>query len=170
MEEEYVEAIDEGKIVKVAKSYAKREGLPILRKSITPELHRKAAERSFDRNKTEKFEPLDTDKHKFNWRREQVTSELVDHFSWLISQARRRKGLTRKQLALAINEKESAVRMIEYGTLPKDDFVIINKIQSALGINLRKDKRSMTESASDILKKQQMYDDEIELIEDEKFE
>ena len=33
-ENTFVEAIEEGKIVQVSESYAKREGLPILRKSI----------------------------------------------------------------------------------------------------------------------------------------
>ena len=52
---------------------------------------------------------------------------------------RKKRGVTKKQLAQLIGEKEEVIRTLEYGRLPAKDFVVINKIQKALGINLRKD-------------------------------
>ena len=76
---------------------------------------------------------------KINTQRSNVLPELVDNFSWLISKERRAKRITRKQLGAQINESETVIKMLENRQLPSDDFVIINKVQSALGINLRKD-------------------------------
>ena len=43
--------------------------------------------------------------------------------------------------------------MVEAGFLPSNDFVLINKVQQALGINLRKDKKDFSKSANEMMKK-----------------
>jgi len=51
--------------------------------------------------------------------------------------ARRAKKLTQKQFAEAIEESEEAIKMAEKGVLPKDDFVLVNKIENYLGIRIK---------------------------------
>ena len=65
-------------------------------------------------------------------------SDLIDNFHWEIQRIRRVRKITREQFAKGINEQEATVRMIEQGILPNNDYKIINKIESYLGINLRK--------------------------------
>lgn len=130
---EYVEAIEEGKIVKVSEEYAKKEGLPILRrpkpKVVWPTQKKQEEKRiSFD----DLRKPL-------NWKSSQVFPDLMDNFHWEITKKRKKLGMSRKQLADSINESENTLKLVENGVLPKDDFKIINKIQERLHINLRKD-------------------------------
>lgn len=150
-----VEAIEEGRIVKVSELYAKREGLPIIRRphmgqidehhtplspKVTPQL--KIGERRHIH---------DAPKVHDNWQKQQVVSELIENFHWRIRIERKRKGLSRKQLAKQINEPEANLMEIESGNLPRNDFVLINKIQQALNINLRKDKKNYSQSVQDLM-------------------
>lgn len=64
--------------------------------------------------------------------------DLIDNFHWKISRARRMKHVSREQFAKDLGESETLIKMIENGILPEDDNKIINKIESYLGINLRK--------------------------------
>ena len=153
---EFVEAIEEGKIVRVSEKYAKREGLPILRKQqviqfqrTTSQLHQTKLKSMLEQDKRH---PTDYLKRKPEWKEKQVISELVDNFNWTIKSERRKKGITRSQLAKLINEPENNIKMLEFGVLPSPDFLLINKIQNALNINLRKDGRDFSKPpASDIL-------------------
>lgn len=150
--EELVEAIEEGRIVRVREQYARLEGLPILRKhKPTVQESIKTREKMLqDKQETFSFDdfrkPLRTSKS-------QVLSELLDNFHWEISKKRRTINLTRKQLAKEINEPESSIKLIENGILPSNDFVIINKLQSRLKINLRKDKQDFSQSPRSLIEK-----------------
>ena len=44
------------------------------------------------------------------------------------------------------------MKMIEFGELPRDDFVLINKIENILGISLRKEKKEDTVTLHDLQK------------------
>ncbi len=139
-----VEAIEEGRIVRVSETYAKREGLPILRKPKAVEEAETAAQehaqtQSRAMRNDSKIGFIDTLYRPADWKEKQVMLELVDNFNWVIREARKRKGLNRKQVAKMISEDEESIRLLEHGRLPSKDFIIINKIQKALGINLRKD-------------------------------
>jgi len=171
--EKLVEAIEEGRIVKVPEDYAKREGLPILRKPKIKQIQEnvpKIPERNKTEEETKNKLSLEISKRPLDWRKNQVISELIDNFHWYISKTRKNAGLTRKQLAQLINEREETIKMIEYGILPSSDFVVINKIQDALGINLRKDKINMNKSMHELLetkeqeKIEQKIDEEIKSI------
>ncbi len=141
-----VEAIEEGKIVRVTESYAKIEGLPIIRKPIAKRHPKKNTEED-PRLTFEDFrKPL-------NWKKNQVVSELSENFQWEIARKRKERGLTRRQLAKAIEETESNIKLLENGILPRNDFVIINKIQTFFNINLRKDKKDFAQSPRDMLYK-----------------
>lgn len=140
MDDNYVEAIEDGKIVKVTEDYARREGLLIIRKptisvSNTPK-------KEDDRRLL-----FDDFRRPIKKPKSQVMSELKEHFYWEVAEKRKKLNLTRKQLASAIGVYETDIKMIENGTLPKDDFVIINKLQNYLGVNLRKDNKDFNSSA-----------------------
>ncbi|MBU0466636.1 MAG: hypothetical protein KJ718_04815 [Nanoarchaeota archaeon] len=155
--ENLVEAIEEGRIVKVPESYARREGLVILKKPEIP-LNNPGTTPSFYSH-TEKKEPkrpfTDYISKKPDWREQQVISELLDNFHWHIRLQRKRMGLTRKQFAKQINEPEEKIKILETGRLPTKDFILINKIQKALDINLRKDGKEFDLSTQEIMEKAQ---------------
>ena len=177
----FVEAIEEGKIVKVSASYAKKEGLPILRKSKLAELQEGVKKSAPSYFKTKEYGRTDLGMvadnfRKPEWKEKQVLSELIENFHWAIRFTRKRKGLTRKQLAKLINEREEDLRLIENGFLPAGDFVLVNKIQNALGINLRKDKKDFNKSAYEMMKgfkgdsthsKEELSGSDIEILGDE---
>lgn len=64
--------------------------------------------------------------------------DLIDNFHWTIQRIKRAKKITREQFAKAIGESDATVKMIEQGFLPENNYKIINKIESYLGISLRK--------------------------------
>ena len=141
-----VEAIEAGKIVWVTESYAKIEGLTIIRKPITKKPQKKNSEED-PRLTFEDFrKPL-------NWQKNQVVSELAENFQWEIAKKRKERGLTRRQLAKAIDETESNIKLLENGILPRNDFIIINKIQAFFNVNLRKDRKDFSQSPRDMLQK-----------------
>jgi ribosome-binding protein aMBF1 (putative translation factor) len=65
-------------------------------------------------------------------------SDLIDNFHWTIQRARRNKKITREQFAKGIGESEATVRMLEQGILPNNDYKLINKVESYLGVGLKK--------------------------------
>lgn len=145
----FVEAIEEGKIVRVSEKYAIMEGLPILKK---PQI--KIKKPRPDPNEEEHL-TLEDFRKPLNWQKSQVISELVENFHWKISKKRKELGLTRKQVATAIAETENNIKLIENGILPKSDFIIINKLQSYLKINLRKDQQDFSRQMRDLIEQNQ---------------
>ncbi len=63
---------------------------------------------------------------------------LVDNFHWLIMRARRKRKLTHSQFARELAESVTAIKMAEQGILPEDDYKLLSKIESFLGIKLIK--------------------------------
>ena len=178
-EERLVEAIEEGKIVRVPENYARREDLPILRRV---DIEFSSSSR-FKAKKEENVGVYGVDEFRrpLKWKENRVVQELVDNFHWEIVRERRRRDLTRKQFAELIGEDENILKKVENGILPSDDFILINKIQSTLGINLRKDGYDSEESARGAIKNvsekkeedvviedidKKIFSDEIELIDD----
>ena len=153
----FVEAIENGKIVKVSEQYAKREGLPIIRRPNIGQISEQArplppsmeTRLRIGERKHVHSPPKTHD----NWKKQQVVSELVENFHWHIRMTRRKKGLTRKQFAKQINEPEENLMEIESGSLPSNDFVLINKIQQALKINLRRDRKDFSLSSHSLMEK-----------------
>ncbi len=131
-----VEAIEEGKIVRVSEAYAVREGLPILRRKAVGFLPEQGKKKE---NEGEERLMMDDYRKPLKWGENKVVKDLVINFSWYVSRERRKRNLSRKQLADAVGEPESSIRMIENGLLPRDDFVLISKVEKYLGLSLRKD-------------------------------
>lgn len=64
--------------------------------------------------------------------------DLIDNFHWALMRARKKKHLTREQLAKEIGESHTAIKMAESGTLPEDDYKLVNKLESFLGVQIVK--------------------------------
>ena len=65
--------------------------------------------------------------------------DLVDHFHWVIMRFRRQKKLTQEQLAKEISEPLDSIMKAEQGVLPDKDYILVRKLENALGIRLLKD-------------------------------
>ena len=128
----YVEAIEEGKIIKVREDYAKKEGLPIIRK---PRVFHPRIQQKEEFRKTR----VDDFRKPLNWKNNKIVKELMDNFHWEIIKKRKERNLTRKQLADSLNVSEEDIKLIENGFLPKDDFILVNKIEEHFKISLRRD-------------------------------
>lgn len=70
-----------------------------------------------------------------------IQSSLIEKFNWHIQMARRRVGLTTKQLSMQINEPEESLKKLESGIeLPKvENDKVVNKLEQLFRIKLKKD-------------------------------
>lgn len=64
---------------------------------------------------------------------------LVDNYNWLILMARKKKKMTRHELAQLLGESETAIKMLENKEFPDDADRLINKIEQYFSIKLRKE-------------------------------
>jgi ribosome-binding protein aMBF1 (putative translation factor) len=153
MDEDFVEVIKEGEIVKMTKMQAREEDLFILRNVIEP-----VGEVISDRvNEAERQGvSVNLDDWRLNrgigYKKNDVLRELKDNFQWEIVKVRRAKGMTRQGLAESIGVSEEEIKIIELGGLPRDDFVLVNKIESVLSISLRKEKPAGGVTLADLQK------------------
>lgn len=130
----FVDAIRDGEVVKVPERTAIEEGLIILKR---PTLQTTYVPPS--RSPLKSAEARGNTRHTLrDYHPNYVREDLVDHFHWEIARVRRLKNLTRHQLANLLNVSEEQIIFIERGELPKDDFVLVNKLEHYLGIKLRK--------------------------------
>lgn len=150
-EDRMVDAIEEGRIVRVTESYAKHEGLAILRKPSFQENKPQVVPQEKANSSWSSFALKESLMKTPSWKEKQVISELVPNFHWQIRVERKKRGLTKAQLAKAINESEENIKLVEFGKLPSEDFVLVNKLQKYLNINLRKDGKNFTDSAYKML-------------------
>ena len=146
-----VDAIDEGRIVRVTEEYAIREGLLILRRPMIVPANQKPEFKRLEAERKEK-EAFSLDRFRKPLRdKNNVVASLINHFHWQIREKRKQRNMTRKQVAVALNVREIDIKMIENGILPSDDYVLISKIQSYFGINLRKDGQDFVTPMRDIV-------------------
>jgi ribosome-binding protein aMBF1 (putative translation factor) len=150
-----VDAIEEGKIVRVSEEYARREGLLIIRKKVesnpvlqpVPLGQLRRAERRAKPQVEEFRKPLD-------YRKNNVIAELKENFQWDITKKRREKNLSRRQLAFMVGESEDVIISLENGFLPRDDFVLLNNVERVLGINIHKNATPATVTLNQLSKSQ----------------
>ncbi len=146
MELKMVEAIDEGRIVCVSEEYAVREGLMILRKP-----HMAAPAQPLVEERPEKRSSgIDALRKPLRYKQNDIAPSLVEHFHWVVAQKRKERNMTRKQLATAVQCSEHALKMIENGILPADNYILINRIEKYFGIALRKDGQNYQGSMRDL--------------------
>jgi len=148
-----INAIFEGQVVKLCPECLEREDAIIIRKPTTQQL--KESEKPYtvkerlrrmagykEKNevkevieKIQKAEkkPEEKDTYKID-----KPLKLVDNYNWLIMIERKKKKLTRQQLAKLIGESEMAIKMIENKELPEDAEKLIRKLEQYFRINLFK--------------------------------
>ena len=145
-ERKMVDALEDGRIVRVSEEYAKREGLLIIRKPEPSAIDSPSKQKEMKltpRLRGERKAYFDIEKYRRPWHdKNEILSSLVDNFHWEISSKRKGLNLNRKQMAQEINCPEEDLKLIENGTLPHNDYILINKIENYLKINLRRDKIS----------------------------
>ena len=145
------DAIYENDLVKVCERCAITESIPVLRKPSTSQL--RAAERSqgvYERLKKlsgvkEEERPHESvldkikklDEHPDIERPEQKPSSLIHNYHWHVARARRNRGLSQTQLAWALGESETAIKMVEKGDLPEEPERLIRKLEQFFQIHLR---------------------------------
>lgn len=139
----YVEAIKDGEIIKVPERVAREEDLFVLRRLEAPAKAPIIPDKRIDPISIKSSSYLSEWKiGKAGYKRNNVASDLIDNFQWEISRQRRKRNISRKQLADAVQAKEEELKFVEMGQLPRDDFVLISRIENYLKINLRKNKDS----------------------------
>jgi ribosome-binding protein aMBF1 (putative translation factor) len=135
-----VDALKEGEIVTVTESEALQEDMFILRKhDLAPKSVGITAEPA------KRSAPIKWKSYEPEYKKNYVIKELIDNFHWTVIRARKSMNLSRKQLGDAIGATEADLRILENGELPSDDFILINKVQNFLKINLRRDGKSFSE-------------------------
>lgn len=139
--EALVDAIEDGRIVKVSEDYARKEGLLILRKTMQIPTQQTPAEKKQQEARNNRgFIGMEDLRKPLRAKDNELLNELVENFHWILVQKRKLRGVTRKKVAEAVGEQELNIKMIENGVLPANNFVLINKLESYYGINLRKNK------------------------------
>ncbi|MBS3083674.1 hypothetical protein J4423_02615 [Candidatus Pacearchaeota archaeon] len=145
----YVEAIKDGEIIRVPEKVAIMEDLFILRKIVNQpqqSLSVPVASSIKQRESISKGSIFSEWKHgKFGVKKNNALQDLIPNFNWEISKNRKKSNMTRAKLATLIMANEEDVKMIELGELPKDDFVLISRIEQIFGINLRKHPNSIAQ-------------------------
>jgi ribosome-binding protein aMBF1 (putative translation factor) len=102
-----------------------RDRLSEMNNKIKPSLHKEVSLRTL----------IDKD---YNSKRAQAPADLIPNFHWAIQRIRRNRKITREEFAKGIGESEKTVRMIEQGYFPDSSYKIVNKIESYLGLSLRR--------------------------------
>jgi len=155
----FVEALEEGRIVRVPEIYARLEGLTILRKSQLElgDYYKKQTNLNLPEKKVElkhrKGINLEPYRKPLKYKENDIASSLVDNFHWVLLEKRRARDLTRKQLAKAINEKEDSIKSIENGVVQDNNYILINKLERYFKITLRKDGKDFSNSMAEVMRK-----------------
>lgn len=161
-EQGLVDAIENGRIVRVSEEYARIEGLTIIRRSEPRAVDSPKTQEQMKltpRLRGERKAYFDIDKYRRPWHdKNTITNSLIDNFHWVIGHRRKQLNLSRRQLAVAINAVEEDIKMFENGVIPHADYILINKLESYLKVNLRRDSVNKSMAPSDVsVFKQQIH-------------
>ena len=150
--ERLLEAVSGSGIVKICFDCSRKETLPILRKPTTFQLKEserkpdsifskvQSSQRSIISSEDTKLKDLVNRNYisKLDVNKK-PRPDLIENFHWALMMARRSKKMTISQLAKEISESEVAIKMAEQGVLPEDDYRLISKLESFLGVKIVKD-------------------------------
>ncbi len=144
------DAISEHGIVKICSVCNSVEKLPLIQRATTEQIKQSERQQTV-REKIAGFrgglalsrEPTLRDlvdkKFKENVSKDiQPRPDLIENFNWIIQRVRRMKHISREQFAKDLGESETSIKMLEEGVLPENDNRLISKVESYLGIILRK--------------------------------
>jgi len=146
-----LDAVYENDMVKICEKCSITESLPIIRKPTTSQL--KDSEKAYsvyqrlerlggDKTEEKKRESVLDQMRKLDENPqlelpEKKSFNLVDNFNWEVARARRNKGLSQRQLAWALGESESAIKMLEKGDLPEGSEKLIRKLEQFFQVKIR---------------------------------
>jgi ribosome-binding protein aMBF1 (putative translation factor) len=177
--ERLFDAVSNQGVVKICKSCADEEGLPLMQPAdlnkpeknktvyerlsrmanLNPEEHKRKLiemERQkdirFGRSKRPEVTVKSPSESNFERNKPKARTDLIDNFHWVIMRARRSKKLTQKQLADNIGEQESTIKSAEEGTIFDNNETFLRKIESYLNIKLRKVDVSYSSDGSKFVK------------------
>ncbi len=166
--ERLFDAISNKGVVKICKICANEESLPLVQPmnlnkpektksvyerlsamaNLDPEKHKKMLlererEESMRKYRVEaerkkKTNLRDVIDSNFEKKKPQPRTDLVNNFHWVLMRTRRAKKLTQKQLAENIGESESIIKSAEEGTILDNADVLIRKLETYLGVKIRK--------------------------------
>ena len=150
-----VDAIEDGKIVRVNEEYAQREGLLIVKKPEPSALDSPSIQRQMKltpRLRGERKSYFDIEKYRRPWHdKNDMIANLDDNFRWILSSKRKQLNISRKQLAQSINASEEDLKLLENGVLPHNDYVLISKLENYLKVSLRKSNNISSSSISNYI-------------------
>ena len=125
---DFVEAIEDGKIVRVSELYAKSEKLLIVRK--------REHDLPFSAH-PEASKAIKQDPAKPYYLNNNLTSDLKENFHWELQKHRRLRNLSRRQLSKLSGVPELNINELESGNLASN-FIGLSKLEAFYGISLRK--------------------------------
>jgi len=194
-----LDAISFGEVVKICEECLLIEDMPVIRKPTTQQL--KESERSYTvKERLRRMAGLDKEKDEIKELAKKITDvtlddlrpktkeeeqkerqelakeknkplNLIDNFHWHILLARKKKKLTRKELAELLGESETAIKMIENKEMPDDPEKLIKKIEQFFGIKLMKeDEEREEERIEKAIEKKQDVGEGVEVREEKKEE
>jgi ribosome-binding protein aMBF1 (putative translation factor) len=131
--DEYVEAIENGKIVRVPERYASTEGLLIIRRRQNGLGYAANVEAAKAITKP-KFAIKKQSPH---YLKNDLLSELKPNFHWELQKQRRLRNISRHQLAKLCGIGDGEIATLERGEIP-DNFIALSKLEAFYGISVRK--------------------------------
>jgi ribosome-binding protein aMBF1 (putative translation factor) len=161
-EEKLFDAISGKGVIKICKSCATEENLPLVQSvysnqpektksvyerlsamaNLDPVTHRKTV---LDREKQDTIKARgknttlrDVIDYNLEKKKPQPRTDLVENFHWVIMRARRSRKLTQKQLAENIGEPEMVVKNAEEGIILNNSDTLVRKLENYLGAKIRK--------------------------------
>tara|TARA_Y100000310_G_C20482288_1_gene715257 strand:+ start:26 stop:847 length:822 start_codon:yes stop_codon:yes gene_type:complete len=142
MDDGFVEAIEQGKIVTVEESYAFREGLPIL-KHVGDNKIESVQEKVWKEDDQKKESNVNMEGSGLmdllaSNQKSRMENALIDNFNWKVCQARREKVMTRKTFGELTGLNLKQIKMLENGIFPTNDLTLLARIEEVLGISIRK--------------------------------
>lgn len=135
VEDVLVEAIEEGKIVSVRESYAKREGLLILRR-VPPSISQANAPVQQNVRKHVRDEGhllFDDFRKPLRTSAGSIVQHLIPNFHWIIREKRRVMGITRKKCAKELGISENDLKLLENGIFPSNDYGLATRLGEYFG-------------------------------------
>lgn len=153
-----VDAIEDGRLVRVTESYAKREGLFVLKRPNVNVTQKAPAGLTYQdkmniEHGTRRKSVLDLDRFRKPLKHDKnaLYTDLKENFHWDIVKARKIRDLTRKQLANAVGATDEEIKLIENGVLSSGNYVLLNKIEKFFNIQLRRGSVNYQESMRQVV-------------------
>jgi ribosome-binding protein aMBF1 (putative translation factor) len=154
--ENVVDAIEDGRIVRVSRDYAVREGLLILRKPEPPKVDSALVKQQMHispRLRGDRKIYADLDRFRKPLReKNDIKASLIENFHWILINKRKSLNLNRKQVSQSTGVSEEDIKNLELGLLPHNDYIAISRLENYFSINLRKNQNDIKMNAQSDVK------------------